>query len=60
MGIVIPHFGDVAAETQRDYRTKVTQLISLGSGICALSTMDLVPLGRHGGDDCAPLEGCSA
>ena len=30
MDIVIPHFGDVATEAQRDYRTKVTQLISLG------------------------------
>ena len=59
MGIVIPHFGDVATEAQRDYRTKVTQLISLGAGICALSTMYLVPLDRHGGDNCASLEGCS-
>ena len=53
MGIVIPHFGDVATEAQRDYRTKVTQLISLGAGICALSTMYLVPLDRPGGDKCA-------
>lgn len=59
MDIVIPHFGDVATEAQRDYQTKVTQLISLGAGICALNTMYFVPLDRHGGDSRASLEGCS-
>lgn len=59
MDIVIPHFGDVATEAQRDYQTKVTQLISLGAGICALNTMYFVPLDRHRGDSRASLEGCS-